>query len=65
MRDHLPPLTSLDGSGRMERITVVVLDLLFDLAQQSARFGSGPQPWESLAAYDGDAFASFTAGGPR
>ncbi len=49
----------------MERITVVVLDLLFDLAQQSARFGSGPQPWESLAAYDGDAFASFTAGGPR
>jgi len=48
----------------MERITGVVLDLLFDLAQQSARFGSYPQPWASLAAYDVDDFASFTAGGP-
>ncbi|MFJ6901509.1 hypothetical protein [Streptomyces hokutonensis] len=47
----------------MERITVVVLDLLFDLAQQSARFGSCPRPWTSLAAYDTDDFASFTAGG--
>ncbi|MEV6483349.1 hypothetical protein [Streptomyces sp. NPDC051576] len=48
----------------MERITAVVLDLLFDLAQQAARFGSCPQPWASPAAYDTDDFASFTTGGP-
>ncbi|WP_329555219.1 hypothetical protein [Streptomyces sp. NBC_00696] len=47
----------------MDRITVVVLHLLFDLAQQSARFSSGPQPWALLAAYDTDGFVSFTTGG--
>ncbi|WP_158711670.1 hypothetical protein [Streptomyces xylophagus] len=48
----------------MDRITVVVLHLLFDLTQQAARFCSGPQPWDSLADYDADEFASFTRKGP-
>lgn len=61
--DPLPRSTGLDSSRRMDRITVVVLHLLFDLAQQSARFSSGPQPWALLAAYDTDGFVSFTTGG--
>ncbi|MET7490479.1 hypothetical protein [Streptomyces sp. NPDC005538] len=48
----------------MERITGVVLDLLFDLAQQSAPICSCPQPWASPAAYDTDDFAPFSTGGP-
>ncbi|WP_406126900.1 hypothetical protein [Streptomyces sp. NBC_00989] len=47
----------------MDRIAAVVLDRLFDLTQQAARFSSGSQPWASLAAYDADDFASFTSGG--
>ncbi|WP_405969110.1 hypothetical protein OG496_00865 [Streptomyces sp. NBC_00988] len=47
----------------MDRITAVVLELLFDLTQQAARVSTGPQPWASLAAYDTDDFASFTGGG--
>ncbi|MET9461950.1 hypothetical protein ABZY05_44165 [Streptomyces canus] len=47
----------------MDRITSAVLDLLFDLTQQAARFGSGTNPWPQLAVYDVDDFASFTAGG--
>nr|WSY53335.1 hypothetical protein OG999_26575 [Streptomyces sp. NBC_00886] len=65
MFDPLPRSTGLDGSRRMDRITAVVLHLLFDLAQQSARFSSGSQPWASLAAYDAADFASFTTGGTR
>jgi hypothetical protein len=61
--DPLPRSTRLDGSRCMDHITAVVLDLLFDLTQQAARFDSGPQPWASLAAYDADDFASFTVGG--
>ena len=61
--DQLSRSASFDGSGRMERITTVVRDLLFDLTQQAARFSSGPQPWAALAAYDADEFASFTEGG--
>ncbi|GAA5704811.1 MULTISPECIES: hypothetical protein [Streptomyces] len=47
----------------MDRITSVVLCLLFDLAQQAARFGSGINPWGQLAVYDGDDFSLFTAEG--
>ena len=47
----------------MERIAAVVLNLLFDLTQQAARFSSGPRPWAALADYDADEFASFTRGG--
>ncbi|MGW7046413.1 hypothetical protein ACWGDT_27745 [Streptomyces avermitilis] len=47
----------------MDRITSIVLCMLFDLAQQAARFGSGINPWGQLAVYDGDDFALFTAGG--
>ncbi|MEU2587282.1 hypothetical protein ABZ612_31060 [Streptomyces avermitilis] len=57
------PAADLDCSDRMDRITSVVLCQLFDLAQQAARFGSGINPWGQLAAYDGDDFALFTAGG--
>lgn len=64
MRDLLLRPTSLHDSGRMERITGVVLDLLFDLAQQSAPICSCPQPWASPAAYDTDDFAPFSTGGP-
>ncbi|MFF3378131.1 hypothetical protein ACFYXF_34910 [Streptomyces sp. NPDC002680] len=49
--------------GRADRITAVVLDLLFDLTQQAARFGSSTNPWAHLTTYDADAFASFTPGG--
>ena len=63
MRDLLSRPASFDGSGRMDRITALVWDLLFDLARQAARFGSCPQSWAPLAAYDADEFASFTAGG--
>ncbi|UUU31981.1 hypothetical protein JIX56_19880 [Streptomyces sp. CA-210063] len=45
-------LTELDGSTRMDRITDVVLDLLFDLTQQTARFVVGPDPWRSLTVHD-------------
>ncbi|MCX5233926.1 hypothetical protein OG824_01570 [Streptomyces prunicolor] len=61
--DLLPRSAGFDGSRRMDRITAVVLNLLFDLTQQAARFSSGPQPWASLATYDADDFASFTTGG--
>ncbi|MFM9493689.1 hypothetical protein ACKI1Q_08625 [Streptomyces galilaeus] len=49
--------------GRMDRITSVVLGLLFDLSQQAARFGSGTNPWGQLAVYDVDDFALFTREG--
>ncbi|MET8029664.1 hypothetical protein [Streptomyces avermitilis] len=57
------PSADLESSGRMDGITSVVLCLLFDLAQQAARFGSDISPWGQLAVYDGDDFALFTAGG--
>ena len=63
MLDPLSRPASPDDSGRMERITEVVLNLLFELTQQAARFRSGPQPWAALTAYDADEFASFTKGG--
>ncbi|MFD4560526.1 hypothetical protein ACFWP5_40480 [Streptomyces sp. NPDC058469] len=63
MPDLLSRPARLDGLGRMERITAVMRDLLFDLTQQAARFGAGPQPWAALAVYDADEFASFTGGG--
>lgn len=63
MLDPLSRSAALDGLCRMDRIAAVVLDRLFDLTQQAARFSSGSQPWASLAAYDADDFASFTSGG--
>ncbi|MFJ4836326.1 hypothetical protein ACIP79_41515 [Streptomyces sp. NPDC088747] len=48
----------------MDRIASTVLCLLFELTQQSARFGSGTSPWAQLAVYDVDDFAPFTTGGP-
>ncbi|MFF7171614.1 hypothetical protein [Streptomyces pseudovenezuelae] len=48
---HLRP-TELDGSNRMDRITDVVLDLLFDLTQQTARFVVGLDPWRPLTVHD-------------
>ncbi|MCX5261789.1 hypothetical protein OOK27_48010 [Streptomyces canus] len=57
---HLPPPAVLEGPSRMDRITSVVLDILFDLTQQAARFGSATNPWAQLAVYDVDDFASFT-----
>ncbi|MEU6230526.1 hypothetical protein [Streptomyces sp. NPDC047042] len=49
--------------SRTDRITAVMLHLLFDLTQQTARFGSSSNPWAHLAAYDADHFAAFTVGG--
>lgn len=51
----------LDRSVRTNRITATVLSLLFDLAQQAARFNSGVNPWGQLAVYDDIDFAPFTA----
>ncbi|MDX3457093.1 hypothetical protein PV396_34940 [Streptomyces sp. ME02-8801-2C] len=48
--------------GRASRITGVMLHLLFDLTQQTARVGSSSNPWAHLAAYDADAFAAFLPG---
>jgi hypothetical protein len=48
---HLRP-TELDGSSHMDRITDVVLDLLFDLTQQTARFVIGLDPWRFLTVHD-------------
>lgn len=45
----------------MNRITATVLSLLFDLAQQAARFNSGVNPWGQLTVYDAIDFAPFTA----
>ncbi|MFM9760781.1 hypothetical protein [Streptomyces scabiei] len=45
-------LTEFDGSSRMDRITDVVLDLLFELTQQTARFVVGLDPWRSLTVHD-------------
>ncbi|MGW3651059.1 hypothetical protein [Streptomyces sp. NPDC000878] len=45
-------LTEFDGSSRMDRITDVVLDLLFDLTQQTARFVVGLDPWRPLTVHD-------------
>lgn len=56
-------LTEFSGSSRMDRITDVVLDLLFELTQQTARFAVGVDPWRSLAVYDADGFAPFMGGG--
>ncbi|MET7354205.1 hypothetical protein [Streptomyces mirabilis] len=42
----------------MDRLTATVL---FALAQQVARFGSGVNPWGQLAVYDDIDFALFTA----
>ncbi|WP_405878568.1 hypothetical protein OG762_07870 [Streptomyces sp. NBC_01136] len=55
------PAVDLDCSGRMDRITAIVLCLLFDLTQQAARFNSGVNPWGQLAVYDDIDFALFTA----
>jgi hypothetical protein len=52
MPDLLFQSTELDGSSRMDRITDVVLDLLFELTQQTARFGVGLDPWRSLTVHD-------------
>ncbi|MER7568921.1 hypothetical protein ABTZ93_39235 [Streptomyces sp. NPDC097941] len=61
---YLPRPAVLEGPSQMDRITSAVLDILFDLTQQAARFGNGTNPWAQLAVYDVDDFASFTAGGP-
>jgi len=63
VRDLLPRPTRLDASGLTQRLTSVVLNLLYDLTQQAACIGSGTQSWASLAAYDADDYASFTRGG--
>lgn len=47
-----------------DRITAIVLCLLFEMTQQAARFGSGINPWGHLAAYDAEAFTPFSVGGP-
>jgi hypothetical protein len=52
------PTLRQSGSGPLSAATV--LSLLFDLAQQAARVGIGPDPWKQLAEYDADAFAAFT-----
>lgn len=56
-------LTESDGSCRMDRITDVVLDLLFDLIQQAVRFGCRAGQWDLLAVYDADGYAAFIADG--
>ncbi|MFJ6705664.1 MULTISPECIES: hypothetical protein [unclassified Streptomyces] len=45
-----------------DRITAIVLALLFDLTQQSARFGAAVDPWNQLWVYDVDGYAPFTTG---
>lgn len=47
----------------MDRITDVVLDLLFDLIQQAVRFGCRAGQWDLLAVYDADGYAAFIADG--
>ncbi|MDX3024960.1 hypothetical protein [Streptomyces acidiscabies] len=48
--------TRLAPAHRADRILTVVEGLLFDLAQQAARFGARTDPWAQLAVYE--AFAS-------
>ncbi|MGW0822530.1 hypothetical protein [Streptomyces sp. NPDC002845] len=57
------PADHLDRGNRTDRITALVLSLLFDLTQQSARFSSGIAPWGQLSLYDTDDFAPFMAEG--
>ncbi|ELP61493.1 hypothetical protein PV735_31985 [Streptomyces turgidiscabies] len=59
---HLVPQYPEHRPGRADRIAGVILHLLFDLTQETARFGSSSNPWTHLAAYDTDAFAAFLPG---
>ncbi|MFJ5645851.1 hypothetical protein [Streptomyces sp. NPDC093223] len=45
-----------------DRITAIVLARLFDLTQQSARFGAAVDPWNQLYRYDVEGYAPFTSG---
>ncbi|MDH6499526.1 hypothetical protein M2156_005745 [Streptomyces sp. SAI-149] len=51
------------AGARWDRITDIVLDLLFELTQQVARFSVAADPWSQLAVYDVDDFAPFTMEG--
>ncbi|MFC4506547.1 MULTISPECIES: hypothetical protein [Streptomyces] len=54
----------LQAGARWDRITTIVLGLLFELTQQASRLAQGANPWEQLAVYNTDDFALFTDGGP-
>ncbi|MGW0576485.1 hypothetical protein ACWD25_11045 [Streptomyces sp. NPDC002920] len=54
----------VQADARWDRITTIVLGLLFELTQQASRFAQGANSWEQLAVYDADDFAFFTDGGP-
>lgn len=56
-RRAVPPMPAVT---RWDRITDVVLDLLFELTQQAVRFGAAADSWSQLAVYDVDDFAPFT-----